>query len=649
MCGICGVVYTDRSHPVSEPNLVRMRDVMEHRGPDDAGLFVGAGMALGSRRLAILDLSPRGHMPMQTPDGRYTIVYNGEIYNYRELRPALAARGYRFVSDCDTEVLLALYAEHGPAMLDRLNGMFSLAVWDSQEATLFLARDHVGIKPLYYAWHAGAFYFASEEKALFAAGVPARFDTSTWEELLCFRFVAGEHTPFAGVKRLLPGESLLLRDGEARQTRWWHLADRVRNAREALPKDAVAWLRETFDDSVAMRRLSDVPIGVLLSGGLDSSSVAASLASRATSQVSAFTVRFAEPEFDEGDLAREVVRRWDLESHELTVSPDMMVDLLRPAAWINDEPLAHGSDIHLLAIARHAKPKVTVLLSGEGADELLGGYLRYKPLCHPTLLNLGHEVLPRIASLLPKGSRLRKLAGQLAIGSLRDLMLFNASEIVPDDLRALGMQPNRSYPAREALLDEAAALYPRELARQAMYLDQHTFLCSLLDRNDRMTMGASIECRVPFLDSRLVAGLGALPSAVLQPGRRKRLMRQALGDRLPPQVLQGPKWGFGVPWSRYLATVPALRELVRGLPDAEPIVSGPFSRRLVQEVVTNFLKGDQRHALLVRQLLVVATWYSVMVPDSAINGAATHDLLPGDASDPRHSQSLRLAQGAATL
>jgi asparagine synthase (glutamine-hydrolysing) len=586
-------------------------------------------------------------MPMQTPDGRYTIVYNGEVYNYRELRPALAARGYQFVSDCDTEVLLALYAAHGPAMLDRLNGMFSFAVWDSQEASLFLARDHVGIKPLYYAWHRGGFYFASEQKALFAAGVPAQFDTSTWEELLCFRFVAGERTPFAGVMRLLPGESVLLRDGELRRTRWWQLSDRVRQAREALPKDAVGWMRETFDDSVALRRLSDVPIGVLLSGGLDSSSVAASLATHSTSQVSAFTVRFAEPEFDEGDLAREVVKRWNLNGHELTVSPDTMMGLLPRAARFNDEPLAHGSDIHLLAIAQYAKPKVTVLLSGEGADELLGGYLRYKPLCHPALLALGHKLLPPISSLLPAG-RLRKLAGQLAIGSLRDLMLFNAAEIVPDDLRALGMEPSRSYPAREALLDEAAALYPGELARQAMFLDQHTFLCSLLDRNDRMTMGASIECRVPFLDKRLVAGLGALPSTLLQPGRRKRLMRQALGDRLPPNLLQGPKWGFGVPWSNYLTSVPALRALVQGLPDVEPIASGPFSRTLVQSVITGFLGGDQRHALLVRQLLTVSTWYSVMISNAAVDDAPAHDALLTNAGL-HNNKPLRLAQRPATI
>jgi asparagine synthase (glutamine-hydrolysing) len=649
MCAICGVIYTDRNHPVDERQLRRMRDVMEHRGPDDAGLYVDAGAALGSRRLAIMDLSPRGHMPMQTPDGRYTIVYNGEVYNFREMRPALAARGYQFVSDCDTEVLLALYAEHGPAMLDRLNGMFSFAVWDSLERTLFLARDHVGIKPLYYAWHNQAFYFASEEKALFAAGVPASFDTATWEELLCFRFVAGERTPFTGVRRLLPGHSLIVRDGEARGQRWWNLAERARDMADSLPGQPDAWLRETFDDSVRMRRISDVPIGVLLSGGLDSSSVAASLASQEAGQVSTFTVRFDEAQFDEGDLAHQVMRRWNLKGHEITVEPDTLVEQLAPASWLNDEPLAHGSDMHLLAIAQHAKPKVTVLLSGEGADELLGGYVRYKPLCHPALLSIGRQLLPAFASQLPIGGRLRKLAGQLAIGSLRDLMLFNSSEIVPDDLHALGMQPNRSHPAREAILDEAAVLYPGELARQAMYLDQHTFLCSLLDRNDRMTMGASIECRVPFLDPRLVIGLAAMPSSMLQPGRRKRLLRQAVGDRLPPAVLHQPKWGFGVPWNTYLSTVPAFRELVRTLPDAEPIVSGPFSRPHVKAVMTSFLNGDTRQALLVRQLLAVSTWYGAALPGVSRLDAGAHNHQESDAAAQRDTRPLRLRYRTAAI
>ncbi|MBA3714110.1 MAG: asparagine synthase (glutamine-hydrolyzing), partial [Pyrinomonadaceae bacterium] len=292
MCGICGIVHRDRAYPMSESVLLKMRDSLTHRGPDDAGQYLAPGIALGTRRLSILDLSQRGHMPMSTEDGRYWITYNGEVYNFQELRSELESRGHAFRSHTDTEVVLRLYAEQGPAMLDRLNGMFAFAIWDSQERVLFLARDRVGVKPLYYAFEGDALYFASEEKALFAAGLAPKFDTTTWEELLCFRYVAGEQTPFVDVKRLLPGHYLLWKDGGVQIRRWWHLAERAAAQRESLPKNPLQWFEEIFNSAVDLRRISDVPVGVLLSGGLDSSSVATSLASQAGSGVSSFTVRF---------------------------------------------------------------------------------------------------------------------------------------------------------------------------------------------------------------------------------------------------------------------------------------------------------------------------------------------------------------------
>jgi asparagine synthase (glutamine-hydrolysing) len=285
-------------------------------------------------------------------------------------------------------------------MLDQLNGMFALGIWDSQERTLFLARDRLGIKPLYYASQADAFYFASEEKALFTAGVSAQFDPGIWEELVCFRYVAGEQTPFVGVRRLMPGHYLLWKEGNIQIQRWWNVAERVEALREKSPREALRWFQETFDSAVDLRRISDVPVGVLLSGGLDSSSVAASLAAQAGSGVASFTVRFTEPDYDEGPLAQQVAVRWGLDSHELTISPDELMDGLHMASWLNDEPLVHGNDLHLLAISRYAKPRVTVLLSGEGSDEILGGYIRYQPLRYPTLLNAARPVLPWLVSAL---------------------------------------------------------------------------------------------------------------------------------------------------------------------------------------------------------------------------------------------------------
>ena len=281
MCGICGILV----HPgtaLGIDTLQTMRDVIAYRGPDDSGLFAEGAIGLGSRRLAILDLSPRGHMPMVSEDGRYQMVYNGEIYNFRELRADLEARGVRFRTDTDTEVLLQLYISEGPAMLRRCNGMFALAIWDTYEQVLFLARDRLGVKPLYYALADRNFYFASEQKALFAAGCPAEFDETCWEELLYFRYVAGERTPYRNVRRLLPGHYAFVRGNDIQIHRWWAIeAQSVNDAHGISRQAAIEQFQSLFDDSIRLRRISDVPVGVLLSGGLDSGSIAATMARQA--------------------------------------------------------------------------------------------------------------------------------------------------------------------------------------------------------------------------------------------------------------------------------------------------------------------------------------------------------------------------------
>jgi asparagine synthase (glutamine-hydrolysing) len=621
MCGICGIVHRERTYPLSESVVISMRDSLTHRGPDDAGHSLAPGVALGSRRLAILDLSARGHMPMATADGRYQIVYNGEVYNYRELKRLLQARGYTFHSNTDTEVLLNLYADIGPAMLDRLNGMFAIAIWDSVERSLFLARDRLGVKPLYYAVQGGALFFASEEKALFAAGIVPEFDESHWDELLCFRYVSGEETPFAGVKRLLPGHYLQWKEGQLQIRRWWVLSERARALRAEKPPDPVVWFREVFDSAVSLRRISDVPVGVLLSGGLDSSSVAASLASDAGSGVASFTVRFDEATYDEGPLAQEIARRWKLDYHELKVSPQELLQRLHSASWLNDEPLVHGNDVHLWAISEFAKPRVTVLLSGEGADETLGGYVRYRPLQYPSLLNLARPLYPRLSSMLHLDGRFDKMARFLKLGSIDRMVLFNACDVLPEDLEAIGRTSTSEFPYRESVLKEARSTYPTDPMRQAMYSDQHTFLCSVLDRNDRMTMGASIECRVPFLDYRLVEGLAAFSSSVLIAKREsKHLLRDSVGDRLPETIRRHRKWGFGVPWGRYMREDPDFKKMVKELPVSDPIRDGPFSHSRLSTLVNDFLAGSPRYEALVRNLLFVSIWHQACLRANSSTG-----------------------------
>jgi asparagine synthase (glutamine-hydrolysing) len=618
VCGICGIAFADATRVADRRVLNSMRDTLIHRGPDDAGSYVAPGIALGVRRLKILDLSDRGHMPMSTADGRYWIAYNGEIYNYQELRSGLETRGYRFRSDADTEVLLNLFADRGPAMLDELNGMFAFGVWDTRERTLFLARDRLGVKPLLYWIGPDRFLFASEPKALWAAGCPAEFDPGRWEELLCFRFVAGEGTPYLGVHRLLPGHAILWRSGQLQRRRWWRLDSRARELRESPPSDPVAWFARTFDDAVRLRRISDVPVGVLLSGGLDSSSVAASAARQSRSSVASFTVRFDEPGFDEGRFARDVARLWNLDSHELKISGADVLPGLRHVSALNDEPLAHGSDFHLWAISEHARQFVTVLLSGEGADETMGGYVRYAPLHFPHALRACRPLVSFLGSVAGHG-RLRKLGRFLQLGSMDDWVLYDACDVFPDDLRQIGMRPGAEFSYRRGILEEARSLYPGEPLRQAMYSDQHTFLVSLLDRNDRMTMGASIECRVPFLDFRLVEGLASLDSRrLIGTGLgRKRLLRRALGSRLPASVRRHRKWGFGVPWARYFRGVAEIRDLIARLSSLEPIRSGPFDVRRVHEMTRSYLAGNEEREALVRQLLFMVVWHEAALANSS--------------------------------
>jgi asparagine synthase (glutamine-hydrolysing) len=609
MCGIFGVVFRDPARVVTPQVFAPAVNTLQHRGPDDMGLWGAPGVVLGSRRLAILDVSPSGHMPMATADGRHVIVYNGEVYNFAELRRDLQSKGHVFRSRTDTEVLLRLFVEDGPAMLPKLNGMFAFAIWDTHERTLFAARDRVGVKPLCYAVESHAVTFASEHKALFAAGVRQAFDHDKWHELLCFRYVAGEDTPYSGVRRLLPGHYLIAKNGEVQTRPWWKLSHAARERRESLPPDPVAWYRHQFAEATSLRLISDVPVGVLLSGGLDSSTVAAAAAAEGGCGISSYTMRFREPEFDEGNYAKLVAVRWALDYHELFVPPEDLLSLLQRAAWLNDEPLAHGSDQHLLAIAAFAKPTSTVLLSGEGADETLGGYVRYQPLRFASAVNAARPLLPLIGRLTANSQRTRKLARFMSLRGMDDFVFFNSCDVLPSDLDAVGLQPDVEYPFRRAIHDEARQLYPGDYMRQAMFADQHTFLCSLLDRNDRMTMGGSIECRVPFLDYRLVETLAALPTEQLVYGRKtKPLLRQAFGSSLPTAVMRHRKWGFGVPWAKYFRASPVFRERIAALARQPVISNSPLDSAKVDRLAARYLKGDDSLLHLVRELFMLSVW-----------------------------------------
>ncbi len=547
---------------------------------------------------------------MSTADGRFWIVYNGEVYNFKELRRGLESAGHSFRSHTDTEVVLHLYVQHGPAMLSMLNGMFAIAIWDAATRTLFLGRDRLGVKPLYYWRTAEALMFASEEKALFVGGVPAVMNPGHAAELLSFRYVAGESTPFKAVSRLLPGHYLLWQGGKVQTVQWWNLARQLQVLPHLEVQDPGNWFREMFDDSVSLRRISDVPLGVLLSGGLDSSAVAASLASQAPAGLNSFTVRFSEHAYDEGPGAQSVASHLGLTYHELEIPPDQLLQRMEEAIWFNDEPLAHASDPHLLGIARLAKPLVTVLLSGEGSDEQLGGYVRYRPLLYPVALRTAtalRALLPSFA--LAHQGRLGKLSRMLGLGDVDSFILYNSAGLLPEDRRGLGSTSGESFSYREKILAEARSAFPNDLMRQAMYYDQHTFMCSLLDRNDRMTMAASVECRVPFLDYRIVEGVARFPTSFLVTRKEtKKVLREAFAPRLPDSLFRSPKWGFGVPWHVYARTDTVLRERIKSLPSDHGLGDFGIDGSALQKLIRQFFAGDMVAGGVVVQVLNLLVW-----------------------------------------
>lgn len=612
MCGINGIVNFDPSKPADEQMAVRMRDSMAHRGPDGFGIFTDRNCSLGHRRLSILDLSENGKQPFVSEDGRYTITYNGEVFNYREFIPELRQKGIDLKSSSDTEVLLNLYILYGPAMLERLNGMWSFAIWDSQEQTLFACRDRIGVKPFYYSTHENSFYFASEPKALFAAGIPKKFDPDCLHEFLLFNYVAGENTVFKGVKRMLPGHYLQIKQGKLTFTKWWNLADKIRKNRESLPADPFKWFEETFHSAVAYRTISDVPVGVMLSGGLDSSSVASALNHNGEKNLSAFNVGFDEKEYDESALARLVAHRFSLNFHSIRLNGTQLYDSLLEATFFHDEPLIHQNDAQMLALAKYAKQFVTVLLSGEGGDEFMGGYVRYKPLNYPRLLKGAGWASFYLKGLYGGGivNRLDKLSRYVKGNDMRQMVLLNASNIYPRDFQHFGFDihtENMAY--RNNVLDEAIDLYPTEPARQAMYCDLFIHMASILDRNDRMTMGAGIECRVPFLDYRLMEMIPALPSAVLLKGKKgKFLLVNSVAKSLPDEVLSFKKLGFSVPWERYLKEDPRFDEILG------KIKAGSLNH-LIGDQLSDKLFGKEETSkdireLLKRQLLILEMWNS---------------------------------------
>jgi asparagine synthase (glutamine-hydrolysing) len=559
MCGIAGIINFNNTQ-VSNQQLMDMGKAIQHRGPDDNGIWNHGSVGFAHQRLSIIDITSSGHQPMHSPDGQYTIVFNGEIYNHNEFRTELSQKGFQFRSTADTEVLLYMYITYGAKMLHRLNGMFAFAIWDNTKQELFICRDRMGVKPLYYSSTSSSVYFASEPKAIFAAGVNKEIDQTHINEWLLYRYIAGENTLLKGIHKLLPGHCLLIKsDGSKQFTRWYHLGQQIQQHTSIT--NPLDWFEETFHSAVKYRMVADVPVGLLLSGGLDSSSIAASLSFSGFKNIHTFNIAFKDSAHDESTLAGNFSKSLNFPFHRLYLENKELLKALFDAVYHLDEPLIHMNDPHLLAISNYAKDHVKVLLSGEGADELMGGYVRHKTSRIFPLRQQLHFILQYTPHRW-KDTRIRKLERYLNQASTDQLILTNAANYFEGDFNQLGLDLGIfSNPYRSNVLAEAKQVYPNNNTRQLLYYDQHTYLQSLDERNDRSTMAASIECREPFQDYRLIEGVGKLDTKWLTKGEKgKYILAQSMKKYLPDSILSFKKIGLSVPWSDQIQESEVLKE-----------------------------------------------------------------------------------------
>ena len=604
MCGIVGLMFADASRPVPAETVAAMRDLVTYRGPDDVGLHLDGPVGLGFRRLSIIDLSG-GHQPMSDDAGRYWVIFNGEIYNYRELREELVRRGHVFRTHSDTEVILQLFVAHGERCVERMNGMFAFAIWDSVNRSLFLARDRMGVKPLYYVETPQAFAFASEIKSLFASGLAAaECRPETLSEYMLFRQVAGSDTIFHGVKSVPPGCTMTVRGGCTKVSRYW--SPRPNGVKQDLSRgEALETFASLLEDSVRMRLVSDVPVGTFCSGGVDSSLVTALAAKLKGDPVNTFSVGFDERDFDESEQALQVSRHCATVHHQLRVGNQEFSDLFPRMVWHNDEPLDFANSVQIFALSRLSKETVTVVLTGEGSDELFGGYPRYRI---PELVKYARLVpapMRHLGARLLNDHRLAKLNRYAAYGN-EDVILFNASYNRPEDVTSLcpGLPPFVSSYRRELL--EASRLLTDSMARVSLF-DQETFLVGILNRQDKMSMAASIESRVPFMDYRIVEFANQLPSSLkLSGGTGKAIVKDFARTLLPAEIVDRRKSGFGVPLARWFRSSQGLGERLDALPQMRG--ADVFDNGVLNRLITEHRSGGHDHSELLWTALNLATW-----------------------------------------
>ncbi|MBW7946756.1 MAG: amidotransferase 1, exosortase A system-associated [Sphingomonadaceae bacterium] len=621
MCGIAGYFDQREHRAIPEPVLRAMTDVIAHRGPDGSGVFRAPGVGLGHRRLSIIDLAG-GVQPMPSEDGKVQIVFNGEIYNFREVRRDLQALGHVFRRDSDTEVIIAAWRAWGEACVDRLRGMFAFAIWDETVRTLFLARDRLGVKPLYYAdLGDGRFIFGSELKALLMwPGLPRAIDPRAIEDYFAYGYVPDDKCLLSAVKKLPAGHTLTLRWGEtgARPRRYWDVAfdGRVKGTPEALAEELTARMRE----AVALRLVADVPVGAFLSGGVDSSAVVALMAGLIDTPVNSCSIGFDDPAYDETGHAEAIAKRYATHHRARTVTTDDY-DLIDTLVRAFDEPFADASALPTYRVSELARETVTVALSGDGADEAMAGYRRYRLYMNEEKVRgafspgLRESVFGRLGRAWPKLDwaprmfRAKSTFEAIAMDSAE--AYFHAVSATPDSIRSRLFSDTLKraiggYWAGSLYADTMRAAPADDMLGRAQYADLMIWLPGdILTKVDRTSMAVSLEAREPLLDHELVGWMAGLPSDLrLRGGEGKWLMKKAMEPYLPKDILYRRKMGFSVPIDRWFRG--ALADRVAALANGSNVAgSGWFDMNYFAACAAAHRSGRADHSRLLWQMLML--------------------------------------------
>jgi asparagine synthase (glutamine-hydrolysing) len=639
VCGICGKLNFDRESSVS-PALVRaMADTIAHRGPDDEGYYVSGPIGLGFRRLSIIDLAT-GHQPLSNEDGTVWIVFNGEIYNYQDLRTFLQGKGHIFKTQTDTEVIVHLYEEFGEDCVEKLRGMFAFAIWDERQETLFLARDRVGIKPLYYWLSDKSLIFGSEIKAILAdPEVQPEVVPGMIDRFLSFYFVPGEETLLQGIYKLAPGSHMVVRKGKTRIKQYWDLKF---DPAECSVQDAETKLLTLLDECVRMHMISDVPVGFLLSGGVDSTAMLGMAVGKTNHHLSSFTLGFDAPGLaDERPFARLAASRYGSEHHEMTISAQEFADFLPSFAWHMEEPVCEPQAVALYYVTRLAKDFVKVLISGEGGDEAFAGYSIYRNvLWMERLKRLLGPFRGPLSSGLSRFNRswpthrVAKYAPLLNLpfesyyysrtSSPGRFFNSNTSALYSSDFLHC-VDRERSISAVKRYLNDGPG---KGKVNRMLYVDTKTSLPDdLLLKADKMTMANSIELRVPFLDHKFLEFAASLPENFKVRGfTTKYIAKEALRDRVPHEILHRKKVGFPVPYESWMRN--ELKDWVRDvLLDSESLSRGYFNRSCVEHLIDEDLRFHS-YPKEILSLVSLELWHRAFVDRPKATSTLPADRVP---------------------